>query len=424
MPTQEADTMDRDIETALDTLYEERPGMPNQIRDVDLGPWLLLAAVLLILIGTWQDTDRDIDREKETTMSDIAQTGIQDTQPKAGGLTTGVAQGAAISAAGSPVDFLAPIMNQKGEIDLSEVDYGQRIAAYVNFAEKANSNLLNFGESILSQIPPGTKLIPIPVIPTLDDCWHGEAASKMKLQPGQVAPKADFIIKLGNMQGCQTRIAEEKTEEIDGVAMYSVKYDAFFILPNGAPVAVEGEGKAQDLYNESWTTDQATGERTKQQKRQAHIVESTRKKARRNAIKNLNNIPTSMDKDKFLRPWIILRPVFQAGVSPETDRLMAQQQAITSNATKQLYGVVEDAAPRPQVVDVHPEAITGVEDMLERMQDAANLAMLDALGEEVAEMRLTGAERTTLVEAYKNHRKFLQEVAVKEQREQAEKQVY
>ena len=292
---------------------------------------------------------------------------------------------------------LESLINANGEIDFDGVSWGERIQKYMDFEQNCNFNLVNFAENILSQIPPGTKLIPIPVIPTLDDCWHGDAARDMKLKEGHVAPKADFIIKLGNLQGCVLKQNEPKIDHTTGTAMYEVTYNAGFTLPNGTDIFVEGEGKMQELYTTYKNQDGSP-------KKQAHVSESTKKKARRNAIKNLNKIPTSMEKEKFLRPWILLRPVFTPGVSTETDRLLARQQGFSNDAAKMLYSNPDQ--PSQAVIDVAVQKESGevevtIPYMMEMIREASTEVVLNALSPVLANMRLTTAERKTLSDAFK-----------------------
>jgi hypothetical protein len=267
------------------------------------------------------------------------------------------------------------------------VNFAERIAKYQEFEAANNFNLINFAETILAKIPAGTKLVPIPVIPTLNDCWHGEAATKMKLTAGHVEPKADFIIKIGNLQGCFTTLVSQGTNSDSGTEMYEVLYNAGFYLPDGTPITVEGEGKAQELYNYD---DRGN------KKKLAHIVESTRKKARRNAIKNLNKIPTSMPQADFLRPWIILRPVFTAGVSAETDQAIARLEASKNSAAKLLYG---DA---PQTIDVQAEPHADsdgqltVEGAKRLIETTKTLADLETTKVALTDVPMTTAQRKEL----------------------------
>lgn len=286
----------------------------------------------------------------------------------------------------NPLEALKPMLNEKGEMELASLQLGERMAKFQEFSQKANCNLPLWETNLLTQFPEGTNLLPMPIMPTALDAWRGEDARKMKLKEGQVEPSADFVIKIGNLLGIRlTKIFEGVTEDT-GTKMYSCRYNAALTLPNGAVLTVEEEGKDQELFT-------ASG-------KQAHIIESTRKKAKRNAIKALLGIPTSMPEALFDRPWVLLRPVFHAGISTETDRIIAQQQEQTEQNQKLLY------AQKP--IDIQAEEVVSVEELTAAIETANTKAELDVVGKRIRTARLTGDERTQLSGKYKARNTLLE----------------
>jgi hypothetical protein len=317
---------------------------------------------------------------------------------------TPTAQPAPLAVVSGPMAELKPFLNDKGEMDVANLQFGERLERFQSFMAQNKYNLPLWATNLLAQFPAGTTLLPMPYYPTKQDAWRGADARKMQLKEGHVEPSADFIINLGNLLGVTLRKVFEGPVNMDGNRMYSVRYNAYLMLPNGAMLTVEEEGKDQMMYHEKGL--------------QAHIVENTRKKAKRNAIKALLNIPTTMTEGDFDRPWVLLRPLFHAG-SPETDRILAEQAAIAEQSRRLLYSPV-DVPSGGQTVDVQaskpamPQELS-VAQVIQRVREAANMAALDALAKEVADMRLTTAERDQIKAAYADQKKLIEEAAKKDQ---------
>ncbi len=228
---------------------------------------------------------------------------------------------------------LAPMLDAKGELQLSNLQLGERLQQFIEFRESSNCNLPLWDSAILSQFPAGTTLVPIPIVPSKEDAWYGKDAANMKLKEGHVEPKADFILRLGNIAGV---ILEKFTEGLnEDTKLWACRYNAQLQLPNGEWLSIQDEGKDVEAFNNDGS-------------KKAHVVESTRKKAKRNVVKNLLGIPTSMPEAEFYRPWIILKPIFRQGVSAETDQIIAERKQLTSAAAGALYG-------GPQTIDVQAE---------------------------------------------------------------------
>lgn len=297
----------------------------------------------------------------------------------------------------NPITQLKAMLDTKGEIDLTVMNFSERLQKFQDFEVKANANLILFSQHILSQMPEGTTLLPIPIFPKKQDAWRGADASKMQLKSGHVEPSAEFIIELGNLAGANLEKVFEGEVSVDGIIYFQVLYDACITLPSGVEIRVKGEGKSQQLYN--YFTNNETGVVTK--KIQAHTFESTRKKAKRNALKELFKIRTSMPEEEFDRPWVLLRPVYHAGVSEKTDRLISKNEKSSAKAVESLYG-------SHQVIEVKKEdGELNVSQITTALTTVETIEALEALGKEISEMRLTQTERDSLVITYKNQRTLL-----------------
>lgn len=280
----------------------------------------------------------------------------------------------------SPLDALKPLLNENGELELGNLQIGERVQQFIAFRDACNFNLPMWDTAIVTQFYPGMKLVPIPVIPARDDAWHGDDAKKMKLKEGHVEPKADFILKLGNIAGViLEKCGPEGINEDNG--LWSCRYNAKIQMPNGEWLVIQDEGKDQSPYNNDGS-------------KAAHVSESTRKKAKRNVVKNLLGIPTSMPEPDFYRPWIILKPVYEAGVSIEADRIIAERKAISDRAAGQLYS--------GQTIDVKPEPVANKDgevsaaSMKTRIREAKSAAELNELKQVLGAMSMTNEERKLL----------------------------
>lgn len=286
----------------------------------------------------------------------------------------------------SPLGALQPLLDANGEIQLADMQIGERVQRYIEFAEKAKCNLPLWDTTILSQMSAGTTFIPLPVIPQESDCWQGEDAKKMKLKEGHVEPSADFHLKIANMLDIKLVKTFEGVRNDTGVDQYSVRYSAHLTLPNGAILSVEDEGKDQDICNSFG--------------RQAHIVESTRKKAKRNAIKALLGIPTTMKVEQFQRPWILLRPVFREGLSDETDRIIAEQRALAEESKRKLFPT--------QIIDVKAQEVVDIEAMIAAIESANTKDELSTVQKRLASARMTQDERIQLGGLFKAKKQLLE----------------
>lgn len=277
----------------------------------------------------------------------------------------------------SPLEELKPLLNADGALELSNLQIGERVQQFIEFREKCNFNLPLWDTAILSQFPPGVALVPVMVLPSKSDAWQGEDAKKMKLKEGHVEPTADFILKLGNIAGVRL---EKIFEGINpDTRLWSCRYNAMIQLPNGEWLTIQDEGKDQEAFNNDGSP-------------KAHVSESTRKKAKRNVVKNLLGIPTSLPEAEFNRAWVLLKPVFNPGHA-DTDRIIAENKAIADKAKAKLYGDAIDVkalAPGEQ----------GVDDVLNLFKNASDLNALEAIAKAAADMPKTESQRKALAQVY------------------------
>lgn len=272
------------------------------------------------------------------------------------------------------INHLKPLMDDKGMIDLSKLDFVGRIQALEAFEEKANANLICFQENIMSQLAPGTTFVPMVVIPKADDIWDEDAAKKIGCKTGLSEVKADFIIAIGQRAGVQLKKVYDGPRVLDGVKMYSVRYNAFILQGDGVPLMVEDVGKDQPMYNSTGLA--------------AHIVESTTKKAERNAICKLLQIKKIMDLKTFNRPWLILRPVFtDPTIQDEIKQLGDRAKALLYDNT--------------QTIDVDAEPMADVESLKTAIGEASSPDDFEVLRKKLAASRLNTDERTELGVLYK-----------------------
>lgn len=223
------------------------------------------------------------------------------------------------------------------------------------------------------------------MIPTKQDAWRGDDAKKMKLKDGMVEPSADFLIRVASTLGVQLRELYAGPDDSSGVKMYSVRYNAYLLMPNGAMLSAENEGKDQCMFTDNGM--------------QAHIIENTRKKAKRNAIKALLGLPTTMLETDFDRPWIALRPVFTPGVSDETDAIIADQDRLNQESRAKLYADSASQTPQP-VTD-----LTALKDELNRI---TNIEALEVFGKKLALVPMTSADTAEMRALFKGRRRFVQ----------------
>ncbi len=272
------------------------------------------------------------------------------------------------TAMAGPIGHLKSMMNDKGELDFSNIDFSERIARFDEFEKQANANLVFFTDNIFAQLAPGTTFVPIPLLPKAHDVWDDAAAKKIGCKDGETELKADFIMSIGQRLGVQLKKVFEGTRDIDGKMHYSFRYNAFITTGDGVIIMVEDVGKDVPLYNTNGVA--------------AHIVESTQKKAQRNAVCALLKIRKIGSKEDFLKPWILLRPVFR------DEQILAQQAQIANQAKALLFDNT------PQVVDVERES--DFESIREAIAEASSDDDFEIIRKRMNEARLTSDERAQL----------------------------
>lgn len=282
----------------------------------------------------------------------------------------------------APLDVLSELCGADGELTFLGETMFKRIKQFQAVVEKTEANLPLWETCIFQNVPAGTKVIPVPVFPKPSDAWTAET-TRIKYRDGEVEPSADFLLRLANTMG--VKLVQTFAGIVEGPPpMYSVRYNATLLLPSGQVLAVENEGKDVSPYNNDGTL-------------QAHVVEATRKKAKRNAIKALLGLPTTMPAAEFNRPWIVLRPEFTPGVSAETDALIEIQKQLIAQSQRLLL------AGSPDEVSA-----AAIDDLKSLVESADTLDALKTVGKSFAQARLTTAERAELEIAYRARKTLLE----------------
>lgn len=295
-------------------------------------------------------------------------------------------QQCAIALPADPMQQLKPLTNENGELQLPD-NIGLRMQAFYDWQAQLDCNLVQWETALLTEAPAGTTLIPIPLKPGPRDAWRGEDARKMKLRDGEVEPSAEFLIKMAQILGIELEKVFEGVDESTGTKMWDVQYVARITLANGTVLEAPPAGKSQELY-------------TGQGQKQAHIKENTEKKAKRNAIKGLLGIPTTLPEAMFDRPWVLLRPVWKPGVSDDADRIIAEQQCRRDDARALLYS--------GKSVDLIAENAVNVDDLRKALEAVQTPDELEAVRKRLAAANLPSDVRLQLGATYKQKAKLFE----------------
>jgi len=275
---------------------------------------------------------------------------------------------------------LKPLLDSKGEINIASMDFSDRLTSFAQFIDNADFNAILLEQNILSQLPVGASMIPLVVFPKASDAWEMSKilGSSHPDNANKVMPSADFYIKIASLLNIKLQQDQACVVTDTGQPMYSIRYTAYLTLPDGSILSVNDEGKDQELYNKNGI--------------QAHIVENTRKKAKRNAIKALLAMPTVMDRDQFMMPFVLFRPVFRPE-SEEARAIIADLKAFSDAATSRLYS-------RPSIT-LTEDSGASFEDLREAMEQAADMDALAVVSKRVRAATINGDQRAQLAALYK-----------------------
>lgn len=184
-------------------------------------------------------------------------------------------------------------------------------------------------------------------------------------------------------------ISASKTDEKGNVYNYNVlriEYKASMMLPDGT--VIEEVGGKEEIYTPG----------------HGHGREKIDTKARRNALKRLMNLPTTMDRDEVKKPMVVFKTLFQRG--GQVDHVVDAMEASQGKAVAALYGTT--AVQDPAIIDVEPNNPHGVETVgddissyVDAMARATTIEELKAVGEDIAATDVTQEAHDKLVEAYK-----------------------
>lgn len=275
----------------------------------------------------------------------------------------------------------AELLDANGHINLLTTDFFKRLEIMQELLENASFNAVMLEHNLLVELPAGAGMRPMPVFPKVSDGWTKADGGDLPVGPGLIMPSALFYEKLAIAAGARVTITSESVVElIPGQPHYKVVCSASLLLPSGEVLEVQGEGKSQPLLTKYGTI-------------QAHIEESTRRKAKRNAIKVLFGLPTIMAEADFMRPWIVFRPVFDAATAGDKVRaIIARRDKESNEAVAQLYGP-DTAAP----VAAGDATLTNLR---QRLNAATTTADVNAIGRELARIPMGEEQRAEVRREY------------------------
>ncbi|TGK36198.1 hypothetical protein EHQ12_04125 [Leptospira gomenensis] len=159
-------------------------------------------------------------------------------------------------------------------------------------------NMIGFSQFLMNRLPEGVTLLPQFVTVTALDLWDETNAEEVRLKPGHVMLRSEKVINIGQAMGIKLRkVREDREVKVGSVPHLEAAWVASMNLPDGTVVETSVVTKKLPLYT-------STG------KLQVHLSESLERKVKRNAIKELLNIPTAMPRDQAQKMWVCVKSVF------------------------------------------------------------------------------------------------------------------
>jgi len=193
-------------------------------------------------------------------------------------------------------------------------------------------NMVLFSQFLLNVLPDNVVLKPQVVTVNKDDLWDETNAKEVGLKPGHVMLKSEKVIGIGQAVGIKLEKVTDRTIEINGVAHLLIEYIASLDLPDGTTTETPPTGKALPILNSYG-------------KNQAHIHESCDRKAKRNAIKELLQIPTQIPLEQAKKMWVCMKAVYKDGEGGYSNTKTKTINAQGSTAIEALY---DEAKPKPE----------------------------------------------------------------------------
>lgn len=257
------------------------------------------------------------------------------------------------------------VINANGEINpAAYANPEDRLAAFHIAFPPDKYTLVLFTQFAMSNLPAGAKLHPQFIECRDEDFWDESDFEnrEVPLKPGHVMLSAEFVIRIGLAAGIELVKTTEGQIEIEGTPYWRILYSAQIRLPDGTLLIGPESGKAQPIRTSKGTT-------------QAHIIESTDKKARRNAIKELLTIPTQLPKRDAQRVWVVVKTQYEPG--SEAEKLIQHR---AGNAARLLYD----------------PGVNRVQAYIERFTSAITLDELDRYYQDARDSDLPDIEKRAL----------------------------
>lgn len=251
-------------------------------------------------------------------------------------------------------------------------------------------NMIFHTSTVMDMLPAGVVMVPTVITIPQNELWDKAMDSKLSfLKDGMVELSAPAIKRIGMVAGVKLDKVDEEVKQVNGVSFLLIEYRASMLLPDGS-VHSEVSGKEEAYQGQ-------------------HAREKIDTKAKRNAIKALLNIPLSIPKANIDKPFIVLKPVFHRGYSPETDAIMDRIEGAKTYAMDMLY---PGQSNQPKALTVNTSFTESGEqtcdDIIRMIQTAPDLTGLDALLKESADIPKTEAQRKAIISVYTERKNALQ----------------
>ncbi|MGB1270597.1 MAG: hypothetical protein ACPG5T_00850 [Endozoicomonas sp.] len=253
-------------------------------------------------------------------------------------------------------------------------------------------NPIQHTQAVMDCLPSGCNLVPYVVSIPTHEKWDKSKASFLKTGEAMVAATA--IKRIGRAAGIHLKRTIDEVVEVNGNSYLRIEYEATMMLPDGEVITETG-GK-EEAYSG------------------AHAREKIDTKAKRNAIRQLLNIPITLPTDQLEKPFVIFKPVYQRGVDQRSDKILDAIEAKKDRGLRQLYGGTEE-----DVVDVQVESLASAntdgeltfDGLVMAFEMAQDLGSLDKVRLAAEEVPMTKAQRDTAGEVYKSCKTALEATA-------------
>ncbi len=245
-----------------------------------------------------------------------------------------------------------------------------------DYKDENKCNPIFYTQSLLQQLPAGVEPVPYVVQLPARDIWTSQTAGGV-LKGKQAMLSAQALSRIAQAAGIKLR---RVTEEFIDMPMMNnqgqhymakllrIEYEASMMLPDGTVITEIG-GK-----EEKYSIGDSARER----------IDT---KARRNALKRLMNLPTSMDVDQLKKPMVIWKFKYHKG--GDVDHVVDSLQGAKTDAIKQLYGGTVDVTTRGNML--------GYDELLTQLNAATTPDELRAVGELIEDVPLSKSDRKDLV---------------------------